>query len=126
NRLTLTGKVSSRERKFVYDNLRFPEKQNDSEFLPHLWSMRRFGYLLDQIRLNGESKELRDEVVELGTRYGIVTPYTSYLVLEPGERGRMLGQSCGGIGGVAGTKRSLSKYGPEDVFGTGPQPASTP
>ena len=37
---------------------------------------------MEQIRTNGEQKELRDEVVDLGTRYGIVTPYTSYLALE--------------------------------------------
>jgi Ca-activated chloride channel family protein len=85
-RLTLTGKVNGRERRFTYDNQVFPEKQSDNEFLAHLWAMRRVGYLLDQIRNNGESKELRDEIVQLGTRYGIVTPYTSYLVLEPGMR----------------------------------------
>ncbi|MGH9834975.1 MAG: VIT and vWA domain-containing protein, partial [Blastocatellia bacterium] len=85
-RLTLNGAVNNRERRFVYDDLQFPEKQSDNEFLPHLWAMRRVGHLLDQIRLNGESKELRDEIVELGTRFGIVTPYTSYLVLEPGMR----------------------------------------
>lgn len=85
-RLTLTGKVNGRERRFVYDDLRFPEKQTEHEFLPHLWAMRRVGHLLNQIKLNGESKELRDEVVELGTRYGIVTPYTPSLVLEPGMR----------------------------------------
>ncbi len=94
NQLTLTGKVNTRERRFVYDDLRFPEKQSDNEFLPHLWAMRRVGHLLDQIRLNGESKELRDEIVDLGTRYGIVTPYTSYLVLEPGMR-LQAGQSQG-------------------------------
>ncbi len=91
HRLTLTGKVNGAERRFTYDDLQFPEKQSDNEFLPHLWAMRRVGHLLDQIRLNGESKELRDEIVELGTRYGIVTPYTSYLVLEPGMRGQQLG-----------------------------------
>lgn len=96
NQLTLTGKVNSRERRFVYADLKFPEKQSDNEFLPHLWAMRRVGYLLDQIRLNGESKELRDEIVDLGTRYGIVTPYTSYLVLEPGMRLQQLG----GLGGA--------------------------
>lgn len=85
-RLTLTGKVNGRERRFGYDNQAFPEKQMENEFLSHLWAMRRVGYLLDQIRANGESKELRDEIVQLGTRYGIVTPYTSYLVLEPGMR----------------------------------------
>ena len=40
------------------------------------------GYLLDQIRLNGEEKELKDEVLQLSREYGIMTPYTSYLVLE--------------------------------------------
>jgi Ca-activated chloride channel homolog len=102
-RMTLTGKVNGRERRFMYDDLQFSEKQSDNEFLPHLWAMRRVGHLLDQIRVNGESKELRDEIVELGTRYGIVTPYTSYLVLEPGERGR----------------QELSRIGPEDVFRAG-------
>jgi Ca-activated chloride channel family protein len=102
NRLTLTGNVNGRERSFVYDDLQFPEKQGDHEFLPHLWAMRRVGHLLDQIRLNGESKELRDEIVELGTRYGIVTPYTSYLVLEPGMR-----PPFGGLRpGAAGPRRS--------------------
>jgi Ca-activated chloride channel family protein len=104
--LTLTGKVNGRERRFMYDDLQFPEKQSDNEFLPHLWAMRRVGHLLDQIRLNGESKELRDEIAELGTRYGIVTPYTSYLVLEPEMR------------------RELSRLGPEDVFGSESRPKS--
>ena len=39
------------------------------------------GYLLDQIRLNGEDKELVEEVVRLSKRYGITTPYTSYLIM---------------------------------------------
>lgn len=82
--LTLTGRVNGRERRFIYKGLSFPEKAADHQFLGHLWAMRRVGHLLDQIRINGESKELRDEIVELGTRYGIVTPYTSTLVLEPG------------------------------------------
>jgi len=84
--LTLIGKVNGRERRFNYDKLEFPEKQAENEFLAHLWAIRRVGFLIDQIKMNGESKELRDEVVDLGTRYGIVTPYTSYLILEPGMR----------------------------------------
>jgi Ca-activated chloride channel family protein len=64
--------------------LRFPLKEDDHDFLPRLWATRRVGWLMEQIRSNGEQKELRDEIVDLGTRYGIVTPYTSYLALEPG------------------------------------------
>lgn len=82
--LQLTGKVNGRERRFNYNNLQFPETQREHEFLAQLWAQRRIGYLLDQVRLNGENKELRDEIVALGTRYGIVTPYTSALVVEPG------------------------------------------
>src|SRR6476620_1249451 len=41
---------------------------------------------MEQVRTNGEQKELRDEIVELGTRYGIVTPYTSYLATDGSER----------------------------------------
>lgn len=37
---------------------------------------------MEEIRSNGEQKELRDEIVDLGTRFGIVTPYTSFLAIE--------------------------------------------
>jgi len=40
---------------------------------------------MEQVRTNGEQKELRDEIIDLGTRYGIVTPYTSYLAVEDNQ-----------------------------------------
>jgi Ca-activated chloride channel family protein len=48
-------------------------------FVAKLWAGRRIGYLLDQIRLSGESAEVKDEVVRLSKKYGIMTPYTSFL-----------------------------------------------
>jgi Ca-activated chloride channel family protein len=81
-RLTLTGKAGRSAKSFVYHNLRFPLRNEQNDFLPRLWATRRVGWLMEQIRSNGEQRELRDEVVDLGTRYGIVTPYTSYLALE--------------------------------------------
>ncbi len=84
-RLTLTGKSGDRERKFFYNNLRFPLAEETNDFLPRLWATHRVGWLMEQVRTNGEQPELRDEIVDLGTRYGIVTPYTSYLALEPNE-----------------------------------------
>lgn len=82
-KITVSGKINGKAQNFIYDNLKFRDKESSNDFLPHLWASRRVGYLLEQIRKNGESKELRDEIVELGTKYGIVTPYTSHLVLEP-------------------------------------------
>ncbi|HXR08496.1 MAG TPA: hypothetical protein VN765_14270, partial [Candidatus Acidoferrum sp.] len=43
-------------------------------------------YLLDEIRLHGENGELRDEVTQLARKYGIVTPYTAYLIVEDEAR----------------------------------------
>jgi Ca-activated chloride channel family protein len=83
-RLRLSGKSNRETRGFAYENLRFPVNSEENDFLPRLWATRRVGWLMEQISSNGEARELRDEVVDLGTRYGIVTPYTSYLALEPG------------------------------------------
>jgi Ca-activated chloride channel homolog len=84
-RLQLSGKAATNMRTYAYDNLRFPLREDANDYLPRLWATRRVGWLMEQIRMNGEQKELRDEVVDLGTRYGIVTPYTSYLALEGRE-----------------------------------------
>jgi Ca-activated chloride channel family protein len=50
--------------------------------LPRLWAGRKIAHTLDQIRLYGESDELVNEVIALSRQYGIITPYTSFLVEE--------------------------------------------
>ena len=84
--LRLRGKTGREVRTFNYENLDFPFRAEDHNFLPRLWATRRVGWLIEQIRANGEQKELRDEIVDLGTRYGIVTPYTSYLATDGSDR----------------------------------------
>jgi len=80
--LRLQGKSGRETRNFEYKNLDFPMRAEYNNFLPRLWASRRVGWLVEQVRSNGENKELRDEIVDLGTRYGIVTPYTSYLATD--------------------------------------------
>lgn len=84
--LRLTGTAGTVRQTFTYPGQAFPRRAETHDFLPRLWATRRVGWLMEQIRTNGESRELREEVTELGTRYGIVTPYTSYLALEPGAQ----------------------------------------
>ena len=84
--LTLTGLSAGMSRTYTYENLRFPLRTETNDYLPRLWATRRVGWLMEQVRTNGEQQELRDEIVDLGTRYGIVTPYTSYLALEGDAR----------------------------------------
>jgi Ca-activated chloride channel family protein len=81
-RLQLSGNANGANKVFFYNNLRFPLREEANDFLPRLWATRRVGWLMEQVRTNGEQQELHDEIVDLGTRYGIVTPYTSYLALE--------------------------------------------
>lgn len=57
-------------------------EQERNEFIPGLWATRKVGRLLEEIRLKGENEELKTEVVHLARKYGIITPYTSYLILE--------------------------------------------
>ena len=85
-RLRLTGKSGRDAKSFDYPNLDFPLRAEANDFLPRLWATRRVGWLMEQIRSNGEQKELRDEVIDLGTRYGIVTAYTSYLATDGSEK----------------------------------------
>lgn len=82
--LTLSGMMEDEERVFRA-TVDFPQTDLTHDFLPRIWASRKVGYLLDQIRLHGEDQELKEEVIELAKKFGIVTPYTSYLVVEDEE-----------------------------------------
>src|SRR5262249_53952537 len=89
--------------------LTFPEKTGDERgFVEEIWARRKVGFLLDQIRANGEKKELKDEVIVLAKKYGITTPYTSWLIVPDGPvpvvrgpGGPRPGFGFGGGGGLA-------------------------
>ena len=79
--IKLSGMVGKDEKELVYE-ADFPVKtEGGREFVEHLWARRKVGFILDQIRINGEQKELVEEVTALAKKYGIATPYTSYLVV---------------------------------------------
>ncbi|MCC6680600.1 MAG: VWA domain-containing protein [Phycisphaeraceae bacterium] len=79
--LTLTGQQVD-QTIVCEQTVKFAEKNMRHDFIPRMWATRRVGFLLDEIRLHGESKELKDEVVTLARKFGILTPYTSYLIVE--------------------------------------------
>jgi Ca-activated chloride channel family protein len=79
--IALGGKVGKEEKKFALENQKLAQDEAHN-FLPRLWAARRIGFLLEEIRLQGDEKELVDEIRNLGVKYGIVTPYTSFLVTE--------------------------------------------
>jgi len=83
----LSGLVNGSRHNFAFPDKEFEKRSPDLEdsisSLPSLWATRKIGYLLQEVRLKGPDREIIDEIVRLSIRYGIVTPYTSYLVTEP-------------------------------------------
>lgn len=82
--IKLVGKVGGADKSFTYEGT-FTANDNKADFLARLWALRKVGFMMDEIRLRGANEELRKEIVRLGTKFGIVTPYTSFLAVEEGE-----------------------------------------
>jgi Ca-activated chloride channel family protein len=127
-KVTITGKVGMEDKKLDFPaNMVASSGDQSYAFIEKLWAMRRIGEIIDQIDLNGKNNELVKELVELSTKHGILTPYTSFLAddqnmprLADLRAGRGLEQAnravdqlslADGISGVAqrAEKKSLQK-----------------
>jgi Ca-activated chloride channel family protein len=85
---TSDGPVSWTER------VHFPDRDRENSFVARLWASQRIGWLAAEKRRNGGNTEIDNEIRDLGTRFGIPTEFSSYLVLEPGMR---VGAGGGGV-----------------------------
>ncbi|MBS0202009.1 MAG: VWA domain-containing protein [Planctomycetes bacterium] len=113
-KVVIKGHVSGQEQKFDFPATLIEKSGDESyAFVEKLWAMRRIGEIIDQLDLVGKNEELVKELVDLSTKHGILTPYTSFLAddtLRPladagairraGESLRELDQASG-LGGVA-------------------------
>ncbi|TFG54253.1 MAG: VWA domain-containing protein [Gemmatimonadales bacterium] len=81
--VVIEGERNGRRERFTA-RAAFPRSEHDNDYIPRLWAARRIGDLTRTIRIEGSTPDLINEVRDLGLRYGIITEYTSYLVLEPG------------------------------------------
>ncbi len=82
--LRLVGNFGGKRDAFEYE-FDFPELSEDAKgaFVPRLWAGQKVDFLLNEIRRSDEEDpELVDEVTHLAKRYGIVTPFTSFLVVD--------------------------------------------
>ncbi|HVO31971.1 MAG TPA: VIT and VWA domain-containing protein, partial [bacterium] len=89
--VTLTGTLQGKKQSMTYEGTFAPKPsslsadEDPNGFIPRLWATRKVGFLLDEIRAHGETAETKDEVIKLARQFGIVTPYTSYLVTQDQE-----------------------------------------
>lgn len=80
----LEGRLGNETRRFEI-TVDLPDEEKGQDFVASVWAHRQVGQLLDQIRLTGETEALKEEVIQLAKQYGIVTPYTSWLVVDDRE-----------------------------------------
>lgn len=83
-KIELSGYVNNERKVYLYeaDFSANDEIGSLNSYIPRLWATRKIGYLLSKIRLQGENKEWVDAIVKLSIQYGIITPYTSFLIEE--------------------------------------------
>lgn len=93
--LVVTGKSAGRDVRFEYP-VELPAEQTRNSFLPRLWASQRIAHELDALRLSGRpaDPEAVASIVKLAKKYGIVTPYTSFLVTEEGADRRVAEQTA--------------------------------
>ncbi len=112
--IKLSGLINGEKKVFILNN-KFTNDMSEYNFIPPLWASRRIGYLLDLIRLNGEDKELVEEVTNLAREHGIITPYTSYLIMEDEEIRIRSGRLVDGLQTLP-PKPELKKENEADYF----------
>jgi Ca-activated chloride channel family protein len=79
------GRQNGVLREFAFP-VEFPAIATRHAFVPTLWARQHVASLLAEIRRHGPQSELVDEVKRLATQYGIVTRYTSQLIVEESQR----------------------------------------
>lgn len=62
-----------------------PEVDTDNPEIERLWALSAIEEVMSEIRVHGESDNLRNRVVDLATEYSLVTDYTSMVVLDEQE-----------------------------------------
>ncbi|MCS7238409.1 MAG: VIT domain-containing protein [Thermoguttaceae bacterium] len=88
--VVLTGRVRSEtiETRFPA-HLTASSPDTSLSFVEKLWAMRRVADIIEELDLHGRNEELIKELVQLSTRHGILTPYTSFLADEEVRHDRL-------------------------------------
>ncbi|SHG14679.1 Ca-activated chloride channel family protein [Microbulbifer donghaiensis] len=80
-RLAIEGKVSDREVRYTSD-LQFPAADTRNPELERLWAYATIEDIQNRMDYLGHDADSEDAIVDLAVEYGLVTPYTSLVVVE--------------------------------------------
>ena len=88
--ITVTGRIGGKERTITLE-ADFPADDRDMPEVRRMWAWKRADELMRRVRLEGADTALVAQITQIGIEYSIVTPYTSFLVLENDAQYRQLG-----------------------------------
>ncbi len=80
----LSGELGQATESYEFEG-NLPVVDEDHSFVGRIWAVTMVQHLLAEIAANGETQELIDQIVELGTAYGINTPYTPFQFEPEGD-----------------------------------------
>jgi Ca-activated chloride channel family protein len=80
--IIVRGETAAGPESFRYE-VSFPERAYGDPTVAQVWAQQRIAGLLTELRLEGARDSLVAEIVAIATRFGIVTPFTSFLAEEP-------------------------------------------
>ena len=78
---SLVGEIDDKIVRYKY-NAQFTNNDQSHYFVPVVWAARISGFLLDEMRMDGESSTSKKEIAQLSERFGIVNPYCTHLVMQ--------------------------------------------
>ncbi|MCP4451124.1 MAG: VWA domain-containing protein, partial [Planctomycetes bacterium] len=83
-KITMTARITGEDRTWhcVAD---LPKIDQDNPEIERLWALSRIEAVMEQIREHGETPKLKQQVIDVGTEYSLVTDYTSMVVLNEAD-----------------------------------------
>ena len=79
--VTLKGRISGEEKVYT-TRFDFPDMAVDNPEIERLWAYSTIEILSQETEDFGEQADLKNSIINLGTEYGLVTDYTSMVVVE--------------------------------------------
>jgi Ca-activated chloride channel family protein len=91
--VVLTGRLGAQPYEYSFPGQLVSSSPDTTlSFVEKLWATRRVGDILEELDLRGRNEELIKELVQIATRHGILTPYTSFLADE-GARPELMAEN---------------------------------
>ena len=79
--VSLSGKISGQDKEYR-TTFNFPSTTDENPEIERLWAYGAIEGMMEEINNFGEKSDIKQAVVDLGVEYGLVTDYTSMIVVR--------------------------------------------